>query len=68
MKHAILILALLTSAAYANKAPHDCEPRTKPEPPAVSKPEPRAPQSRSDTVDRPCDRGEQAPVWCRVLK
>lgn len=69
MKYIVLVLAFAAVQAMATQKPDHCKPEPKPrDPPAVSKPEPRAPQSRSDTVDRPCDRGEQAPVWCRVLK
>lgn len=70
MKKTLIAIALLSCGlAYATQREHNCEPRTKPEPPAVSKPEPRGQQSRSDTVDRPCDRAEQLrPLYCRVLK
>lgn len=63
---AIAILLFGSVQAYATR--QHCPPEPKPrDPPAVSKPEARAPQSRSDTVDRPCDRIE-APAFCRVLK
>ena len=66
---AIAILLFGSIQAYATRTPDHCKPEPKPrDPPAVSKSETRTPQSRSDTVDRPCERGEQAPVWCRVLK
>lgn len=68
-------LALAISlTAHATRQIDHCKPEPKPrDPPVVSKPEPkapaaRAPQSRRDTVDRPCDRGIDAPVWCRALK
>lgn len=65
---AIAILLFGSVQAYATRTPDHCKPEPKPrDPPAVSKPEARAPQSRSDTVDRPCDRIE-APAFCRVLK
>lgn len=64
-------LALAISfTAHATRQSDHCKPEPKPrDPPAVSKPEPkapaaRAPQSRTDTVDRPCDRLVDVPVWC----
>ena len=66
MKKILALLSLsLALSAQATQKPDHCKPEPKPrDPPAVSKPEPRAPQSRSDTVDRPCERGDRAPVWC----
>jgi len=71
MKKTLIAIALLScSLAYATQREHNCEPKsppTKSEPPAVSKPEPRGQQSRSDTVDRPCDRAVQLrPLWCKL--
>lgn len=67
-KFAIIVLLLGSAQAYATR--QHCKPEPKPrDPPAVSKPEPRGQQLRSDVVDRPCDRGHLAPVWCpRVTK
>lgn len=65
---AIAILLFGSVQAYATRTSDHCKPDPKPrDPPAVSKSETRTPQSRRDTVDRPCDRIE-APAFCRVLK
>lgn len=76
MKTTALILFALALAisltAHATRTPDHCKPEPKPrDPPAVSKPEPkappstpRAPKERADTVDRPCDRPEP-PTWCK---
>ena len=75
MKYALIPFALaltISLTAHATRKPDHCKPEPKPrDPPAVSKPEPkapdRAPQTKGDH-DRPCDRTIGAPVWCRVLK
>ena len=63
MKYIILTLFFAAVQAMATNQPKD--PPTKPEPPVISKPEPKAePRTKGDTVDRPCDR-PQPPVWCK---
>lgn len=70
MKKTLLTIALCAAAAFAN-GPKDHGPKT-PDIKTPTKPDvgpkaastPRAPQSRTDTVDRPCDRLVDVPLWC----
>lgn len=71
MKYIILTLAFAAAQALAHgkpdiKTPPDVKtPSTGPKTPGAPSAPSRSPQSRSDTVDRPCDLLIDAPFWCQ---